>query len=160
MISPIPPYGFETFVMNYEDDQAPAPALVLPDSEIGAVEEINRYWNDNLSQFPMREYQAMPAPQRNRWDILQPGQTGWCHSIAATKRHALLSRYNGALSLAACHVPDDPDDIDHLVLLVNFVSGIRVADSLNSAFWPIGDTDYTWLCRQTWGNPQQWEPVN
>lgn len=159
MITGAPP-GFMRYETDYPAEVVITAPAILRDSVLDEVNAINRKWNEAITPIPDEIWNLMAPDLKNRWHILQPNSTGPCSAFAATKRHDLVASLPpGALSLAFCHRPQDAGGADHLVLLVNFESGVRVLDNLFFDFYPLADCAYTMISRQTWGNPQQWESM-
>lgn len=152
------PAGFVRYETEFPDQVTPSKPEVLSDDYLDRVNELNRYWNQNIIPTSDAVWAAMDPEHKNWWHILNPGDSGPCTAFSVTKRKSLEIN-PGALSLAICHRNQDGDRLDHMVLLVNFASGIRVLDSLFFDFYPLADCDYEMISRQTWGNPQQWETM-
>ena len=151
-----PPPGFISFCMHNlsvcTGQEQPAPAkVVLDDHSRALLTAINDQINRAIAY--RSDYQNFGVA--NRWRLDAVGSSGDCKDYALAKQQALIAAGLPKEALRIAIVKTPRDEL-HAVLTVDTDKGDFVLDSINPIIVPWSDTSYSWLSRQSAGDPLRW----
>jgi len=154
-----PPPGFVSFCMHNVAvcTGAPAPApqkVVLDDQKRAVLMAVNDSVNRAIS------YRGDPQNfgVANLWRLDAMGGSGDCKDYALAKQQALIAAGLPKEALRLAIVKTRSNEL-HAVLTVDTDRGDYVLDSINPAILSWDDTSYSWLSRQSAGDPLNWVAV-
>jgi predicted transglutaminase-like cysteine proteinase len=158
-MSAAPPAGFVGFCMRSPEactnrGAAIANQVVMDDRTAATLIAVNERVNDSITyESDINHYGAA-----NRWTLTPEGGYGDCKDYALAKREALRAAGLPDQALRIAIVRTERDEL-HAVLTVDTNKGVLVLDSLTSKIRPWSDTSYSWIERQSAGNPLQWVSI-
>lgn len=151
-----PPPGFVSFCMHNLSvctgaEQAAPAKVVLNDQNRAVLTAINDQINRAIAY--KTDYQNFGVA--NRWRLDAVGNSGDCKDYALAKQQALIAAGLPKEALRIAIVKTARDEL-HAVLTVDTDKGDFVLDSINPVIVPWTDTSYSWLSRQSAGDPLRW----
>jgi predicted transglutaminase-like cysteine proteinase len=154
-----PPPGFVTLCMHHAEvcagtAEAAPTKVVLNEQNRGVLTSVNAVVNRSIAYREDRRNFGVV----NVWNLNAMGGTGDCKDYALAKQQALIAAGLPRESLRLAIVKTPRDEL-HAVLTVDTDKGDFVLDSINPDILPWSETSYSWLSRQSAGNPLQWTMI-
>ena len=150
------PLPFMRFCMDYGREcerAAEAGAVIsLSGDTLAALDRVNRDVNRRI-----RPVEKSEAAGYGIWAV-NPS-SGGCNDYAVSKRHELIEQGYPASALLLTVARTGRGE-GHLLLIVRTDRGDLVLDNLAMSIRPWDQVDYTWIKRQSAGDPMRWETIS